>query len=93
MIERKSLNHLLHIFLFFISAGIWILIYGWLLGSNVGARGKWVCTECGGESTHEKYKGLIEWKSGQRSPTWWESRSSNKAYRLRKAWEKRENKR
>jgi len=88
-IQGKKLSHLLHIFLCVISAGFWGFVYGWLLVTHSGSKGKWICSECGGKAEHEKYKSLIEWKSEQRIPTFLESRQYNEAYKKRRAWKKR----
>lgn len=42
-LERKSVNHILHLILSVITAGIWLIV--WLLVSL--GRGKWSCSVCG----------------------------------------------
>ena len=48
----KKINWLLHIFLFIITAGLWIIpfIIIVFLGMNIYDSNKWVCSICGTES-------------------------------------------
>jgi hypothetical protein len=41
--RRKSTNHLLHLALSVLTAGLWIIV--WLAAS--GMKGEWLCTRCG----------------------------------------------
>ena len=45
MAQGSTPNHLLHLFLSIITAGLWIIM--WIIIS-IGSTGGWRCTQCGG---------------------------------------------
>jgi hypothetical protein len=41
--NTKEISHMLHIFLTIITGGLWIVVYGFILGSGP----KYTCSSCG----------------------------------------------
>ena len=52
-IEKRGLNHILHIILSIFTMGLWVVVYIFLAIASLGGWG-WKCSKCGGDNVDKK---------------------------------------